>query len=232
MASLETKSNKFNIVINEKAPNELEAISEMIQALNIFTFYALIIHDKDTDSNGKVKTKHLHLVCEKSSKIALKTQINELCNCLMIEKSQISIDKITNDYLPVQYLTHKNDNTKYQYEYSSIVTNDQQRLTELYNQAYRKPLNEQEITEAMKTAYTTYDLIEKIGLDNTKKYLSVFKELQKDPRQRLNEPTLLFMLETYENCITELYELILARTGVNGKLSADRILEKYNIIKT
>ncbi len=229
MASLESKSNCFNIVINEKAPMELDAILAKLTTLDLFTFYAMIIHDKDTLDNGKPKTRHLHLYCEKSSQIALKTQLNELCKVLNVEQNQISIDKANNNYLPIQYLTHKNDKSKYQYGYDYIVSNNYEELKERYNKVYVKPLTEEEISEFLMTDLTIADLIKHIGLGNTKKYLSVFKELQKDPNQAKQTEWIMSTMCDYRDCIEELYLLILSKTGLTAKQQADKILEKYDI---
>ncbi len=229
MSSLQTKASKFIIVINEKTPNELEAIQEKLEDTAIFNFYASIIHDKDTVSNGELKTKHLHLYGEKTSQIALKTLLNELCDKLSIEQNQISIEKANNDFLPIQYLTHKNDPNKYQYDIKLVYTNNRTEFNRRYNQIYQKPLTEEDIKTFILNDSTIADLIDHIGLDNTKKYLPIFREFQKEPNQAKTTYWFMTQFEDYQDCIKELYQLILSRTGISAKIEADKILEKFSI---
>lgn len=232
MASLESKSKCFAIVINEKAPNELEALEDKLNDCAIFNFYALIIHDKDITSKGNLKTKHLHLYGEKPSQIALKTLLNELCDKLNLNKEQISIDKTTNDFLYIQYLTHKNDPNKHQYDFNDIKTNNEAELLCRYSKVYKKPLTEEDIENAVFNSQTLRELTQSIGLDLTKKYQSVFNQIQKEPYQKLNRQDLIGAVQDYEQCIKELYKLIISRTGIQTKIEADKILENHSIFLT
>lgn len=227
--NLKSKSKFFCIVINEKAPNELEAISESIQAFNIFTFYALIIHDKDTDSNGNLKTRHLHIYGEKVSQIALETLLNELCDCLGVEKSQVSIDKTSNNFLYLQYLTHKNDQNKHQYDIAEVVTNNEAEFLSRYNQTYREKLTEEEITNHLRHDMTLTDLIQNIGLDNTKRFLTIYNQMRKDQLETMTENQIKTRILELRECINEIYNLVYENCGYTTTEKLENILLKYNL---
>lgn len=229
--NLKSKSKYFCIVVNEKAPNELEAICEGMNDCAIFNFYALIIHDKDILSNGNLKTKHLHLFGEKPSKIALETVLNEFCNCFNLAKEQVSIEGTNNDYLYIQYLTHKNDKNKHQYELTDIKTNNDGELMARWSKTYKTPPSEEEIIEHLKNDLTLAELVNNIGLDNSKKYKVLFDGFRKEHTETMTHANLIDRVQELENCINELYELIYSKYGITTIEIADRILEKYDLVK-
>lgn len=226
--NLKSKSKYFCIVINEKAPNELEAIQVRLYDCAIFQFYASIIHDKDILSNGNLKVKHLHIYGEKSSQIALETLLNELCDKLNLNKEQISIDKTSNDFLYIQYLTHKNDTNKYQYDFNDIKTNNEAELLARYTKAYKQALTEEEITDHLRNDKTLTDLIKNIGLDNTKRYLTIYNQMRKDTLETMTETQIKNRILDLNDCINELCDLIYSNYGITTVEKMEKILHKYN----
>lgn len=228
--NLKSKSKYFCIVINEKTPNELEAIQEKLRDTSIFNFCASIIHDKDTLSNGNIKTKHLHIFGEKPSKIALETTLNELCNTLQLEKEQISIEGTNNEYLYIQYLTHKNDKNKHQYNLNDIRTNNEAELMARRSKTYKTPPTEEEIIFHLKNDTTLADLTENIGLENARKYKGMFFDFRKDHTEAMTTQQLKARVLELEDCCKELYELIYSHYGITTVEKADQILSKFNLI--
>lgn len=229
--NLKSKSQYFCIVVNEKTPNELEVLQERLYDCAIYNFYASIIHDKDTLSNGNLKTKHLHLFCEKPSKIALETALNEFCNYFDLNKEQVSIEGTNNNFLYVQYLTHKNDQSKHQYDLKDIKTNNEAELLARYSNTYKTPPTEAEIIYHLKNDTTLGELIENIGLDNSKKYKVLFDGFRKDHTEKMTNLDLKSRVLELEDCIKELYEVIYSHYGFTVVEEAENILKKYDILK-
>jgi len=88
--------------------------------------YAFIMHDKDLDENGEQKFLHIHmaLVMSKRNKDYPKlcTILNELSKECEIDGQSIQIDEMTSENGSIQYLIHKRDPQKAQYEESDVVT--------------------------------------------------------------------------------------------------------------
>lgn len=146
---------------------------------NGFEFVATIIHDKDILEDGTLKTLHCHAIIEPKEKgKTLKYWLDELTELLDIDKTQISIDNSNSEYLPVQYLTHKNDQSKAQYDYEAILTNDKAILEARYKQAYVKPIDP--IQEALMKCNTLTELLEATDLQTTNKYRNLFKDLHQE----------------------------------------------------
>lgn len=129
---LTTMTKFIDVVISLKDYN-VEEIEEVGNNLNQWCaiscdMFAFILHDKDvvTNENGEVKTKtpHYHLVAQlKSNKKRLTTTINDIAEIVGVCPCAVSIEKLVSMSGGIQYLTHKNDSTKYQYDVNEIVTN-------------------------------------------------------------------------------------------------------------
>lgn len=194
IAEMRQTANWWMAVIN--APQEKSTLDEKRAFLSILTdtiksyteypFSASIIHDKDIEINGELKTIHLHAFIDTPSKPTKRQLLSELSNLLNIDKDLISLTPTNNNYLLVQYLTHKNDKLKTQYDKSLIITNNEEELSKRYKKTYRKPLDEDELQEEIFVSSTFTDLIKKVGLENAKKYQNCFKQVKQEQEQDLN----------------------------------------------
>lgn len=88
--------------------------------------WAFIMHDKDIDEDGQVKFLHIHmaLVMLKVNKDykKLNTILNELAKVVEIDGQSIQIDEMSSENGSVQYLIHKRDPQKAQYEEADVCT--------------------------------------------------------------------------------------------------------------
>ena len=120
MQNLNSQIKAFSFVIDESITNisfNIEYLLKRIQEwVNIrrddertLEEYYYILHDLDTDDNGELKTKHIHLLYSLSKRVRAKTELNALCDFLFGDckyVNLISIDKWRYHDEGIQYLCH------------------------------------------------------------------------------------------------------------------------------
>lgn len=135
MSNLDTQCKSFNVVFN--IPYRFKIIEDFnicLEKLNDSLsrncmFYASIKHDKDTDKDGCLKIIHFHYVITCASRKRISTMLYFLADSLGYDVNNIDllntiqIDKCDSVPLSIQYLIHKNNADKYQYDTKDIVTN-------------------------------------------------------------------------------------------------------------
>jgi hypothetical protein len=175
-----TKATQWLLVLNSKIKEPQEALIKQLEAFqtcllnyNRFKYVFTIIHDKDQE-----KTTHAHAYLTLYEPSTLKELLIELADLLNCEKEQISLEPTNSDYLGVQYLTHKNQPEKEQYNLDQVRTNNQEELSRRIAEKYK---SEQDIIiEALNTSNTMNDLLKKISLADAKKYQSIWTILLKE----------------------------------------------------
>lgn len=188
MGKPQSKYNYFGLVFNAKkeSPNtfeELEQISSRLLSINDL-FISTIIHDRDTDSNGELKRTHLHAYIESAEKYTEKQLLSLVCEFVELEPVQVSISGSNNEFLLAQYLVHKNDPKKYQYELADINSNDIEKLHKLIeNKTPTKEQQKNAILGEIKDSKTLLELAEKVGLDIANKYRPTFNQIKQEQRQ-------------------------------------------------
>lgn len=185
------KYNCFGVIFNanKKSTNPSQELA-LLQSLLLKSFYfvATIIHDQWSESELLKKertTIHLHAYIETEAKYTEKQFLQQLQDITKYQAEQITLEGSNNDILLLQYLTHKNDNTKYQFSNDSIITNN----VDLYNTKYEtiyksKEQRTNELTSDIRNCKTLLELIEKQGLETANKYRNVFNQVKTE--QRLN----------------------------------------------
>jgi len=120
-----TQTARINAVINFKDDNEINSVIGRLEQFcsSGYTYYA-ILHDKDVDELGVLKTKHLHLILVSRSYTRASTWLRRIKEVTNVEDNQISLQHCDNIVASVQYLIHQNSPSKYQYERSDILTSE------------------------------------------------------------------------------------------------------------
>lgn len=204
------KSNIFGLVINGQKENsnpceELEQIQKKL--LEQFPFVATIIHDKDITDNGETKRTHLHAYIELPQKSTIKGLLEELTNLLGIRAEQISIDPTNNEYLLIQYLTHKNQPSKTQYNFENIKTNDTEKLGFFYNKTYTsKEEEERLIQSSVINSKSFIELVQKIGLNNANKFRATYNQVKQEQHEDLEN--LIKQNQRFEIIFTKILEIV------------------------
>lgn len=121
--NLTTESKKVAMVIeynNSKGkPHKID-----YDQLNMVGFdYFLILHDKDIDKNGVLKHKHYHLVISAMNKHRYSWYLNRVTEIFNCSPNAVQISSCDSLVGSVQYLIHKNNADKYQYDRYDIMTN-------------------------------------------------------------------------------------------------------------
>lgn len=182
------KYNIFTCVFNadKKSTNpakELELLQNTLLT-DIFSFVATIIHDKDLTDNGEPKTIHAHAYIETNEKHTKKQFIDILSELLQIDKQKISVDGTKSNVLMLQYLTHKNQPNKAQYEVDRIITNNKELLTERMNTQYKtKEQKQNDLLNDIKNCKSIIELADKQGIETANKFRNIFNQIKQEQKQ-------------------------------------------------
>ena len=209
MATQNKKFTHWGIVLN--APKEKATTDQVndffntaltaIQNYNKIKFFASIIHDKDKLDNGEPKTTHCHIVIETYEKLTQLGALKEFSNALGISKDLISVDGSNNEFLLIQYLTHKNQPTKTQYDYDQIITSNKEELELRYLNEYQDP--EQKLLETLESCETITELAKALGPTKANSLMRLFNamKLERDNNIQIELKAYRHIAEKY----TELY---------------------------
>jgi len=120
----ETKTNKVCCIVNFNEKNNVIDVLDRLEIFNTYGFeYYAILHDRDTNKDGVLKTKHLHIILCRITRSRPSYFLNRVCETLQVNQNQVSIMPCENLYASIQYLIHKNDNDKFAYAPFDIYTN-------------------------------------------------------------------------------------------------------------
>lgn len=186
-----TKYSSFGVVINPKKEStdprkELVLIQNKLMEQSFFV--ATIIHDKDTNEQGELKTIHLHAYIETPQKRTKKQLLCTFVDLLSINENQVSVSGDNNGYLLCQYLTHKNDSNKTRYQYQEVRTNNNELLKIKYNQKYIDPATQKLYLLAdIKACRTIGELAERQGLETANKYRGLFNQIKQEQGQDIGK---------------------------------------------
>lgn len=189
MATNNLKFNYFGIVLNapkEKATHEqasdfFNATLSALKNYNKCKFFASAIHDQDKHEDGTAKTIHCHIELETFEKMTNLGALRDFCNATGVDKGLVSINGSNNLFLLVQYLTHKNDQDKHQYDYDVIKTNNAELCANLYNADYES--KDDQLMRALREANTINDFMQIVGPSDANKYRGLFKDMKIEQHQ-------------------------------------------------
>lgn len=157
--------------------SEASAVYKRYQGLLIncstFNYCFTIVHDKDPN-----KRPHLHAFIQLYEKATKKAVLSTLTELLNINTEQVSLEASNSLFLGVQYLTHKNQPDKEAYSIDEVVSSNNEEFLNRWAMEYTDP--KKTITEAIYGSHTMSELIEKIGLEDTKKYLPIYRAIKEE----------------------------------------------------
>lgn len=135
MINLNSQRREFAIVISDLLRCGNYTLYEFDSFLNNSGFrYYYIIHDSDISENGEKIRPHIHLVVTGLKRWRVKQLLNDLAEVLDTNVENIQIEEVKNITASIQYLIHKNDTNKYQYDMKKIFTNDKDNLAPILNE--------------------------------------------------------------------------------------------------
>ncbi len=127
----DNKYLRFACVIQCQKKDYSNNLRERLENLSLLfpCKYYSIVHDKDILESGELKGLHIHLITTFNSRIRLKTALNRICNAFKIDDvNAVSIKPVHDFTLCIQYLIHKNNPEKFQYDLRFIYTNAEEEL--------------------------------------------------------------------------------------------------------
>ena len=143
--------------------------------------WAFIYHNKDIDSNGQLIPGHIHFVATRLTPTRIGSTIKSIAEVLGIDPLSISISKTDCFNGAIQYLIHKNDTDKYQYDKTDIVSNINNDDLDVYLNGDLKVDKFTSLLQVITDNTTITGVIKAVGVDNYRLYrnviLDIFKEV-------------------------------------------------------
>lgn len=181
MSTLNTKTTQFNIIISLKDVN-IEIIKNKLLTYlsNYLCSYAFILHNNDYNKDGMIKTPHIHLIIYNGPRKRMSTMINELSDYINVNPFAISIEKVVSLEGCIQYLLHKNDIEKWQYNINEIITNIEKKELELLLNSENGSLTFDRLFQIIRHSKNKTEVIEKIGLSYYRMYRGIIGDIWND----------------------------------------------------
>lgn len=181
---MNTKSKLFTVVLEEydKANNQhvlIRKVVDYLQKEDYITYYAVILHDQDYNDDGELERKHFHLVLETRTLYSKSTILTDMAKELLVDRSCISVRAYDNIKLAVQYLIHKNDVDKFQYDIMGVISSDETRTIDLIEEGINSAeLQIDDLITICEECDNLTEIYKKIGLVNARKYRWVINDLR------------------------------------------------------
>lgn len=178
-------SQCFHLVIQKEDINnnkdiQLEDIKNYLENNEVIKFYAFILHDKDTNDNGELKTPHYHIVIYLTRAFAKNTIIMDIVKSMSINKLIVSC-RVGDIVESTIYLTHSESKTKYHYSSLDIVTNDIYNLNSiLSHQTCLYILSIDYLIELVIKSDSLSQVYSVLGLKDAKLYRAIITDLWRD----------------------------------------------------
>lgn len=180
MIDMSAQRKEFDIVISDITRCYYD-FTDFYDYLNKSGFlWYLAKHDKDKYANGEDKLVHLHLVLLSDKLLRAKQVLSHLADVLYTNVENIQIDEVNSIPGAIQYLLHKNNPEKYQYDESIIETNDERK--NLHN-ILKEDIKRKVLTTKVLYDYVFEDklsrrqLMEKIGIAQYQHYRPTINDL-------------------------------------------------------
>lgn len=185
MATLETRTAKINVIISLKGYDDAR-ISCILSQLKTYCeshsdIYAMILHDKDVLESGEIKTKHIHLVAIlKNNRRRLSSTLDEIATYCQLNTLAVSIDKMSDLVGSLQYLIHKHNPEKHQYDIKNIVTNIGSGELHTYMASDSKSMSIEYLIDVICLHKNKIDIMRTIGLQYYHLYRNVIIDIYRE----------------------------------------------------
>ena len=175
-------SNKENIIDFDLLRSVLSGSAE---------FFAFILHDKDIDFlTGQIERPHIHIYVKTFNRTRRLTYLKLLARNLEIEQNRITIINADNEILRIQYMIHKNNPDKYQYESANIITNNPDYVSQILANDVRPRLTAKLLIEIVDQCnYNKIAILQAIGLGNYTRYIRVINMICREINPEKSEFT-------------------------------------------
>lgn len=185
MDKLSQRSNQFSLVLNDSGANVFQnshhIVYELVNQEDVCVIYcACIMHDKDEDEYGNLKTTHYHLVVQLNAQCRLKTFLNFIIDKFHCNENQVSIEKCSSIEMQMRYLVHLDDFDKYQYDAKDIVSNNEEFVKKCMSYIKFISCVDDLIAICQEYKNNLLKLMSVIGYENYKKYRVVIADIRRE----------------------------------------------------
>lgn len=182
MEKLNQRTDCFTLVFNDSGADLFKSASYIKRVLCTDdklspVYVAVIKHDQDTNEHGDLVTVHYHCVLQVPSIMRLQTMLNLLVDLFKCNVNQITIDKCNSIVMQSRYLIHFDDVDKYQYDASSVATNN----IDFFNRClkYIKTIVcIDDLISVVKAYPNLLELMSVLGFENYRKYRIVIRDIR------------------------------------------------------
>lgn len=186
--SIDKKASKVVFIINPPADAQTfppdfypSLVSWALENCNV---YAYILHDLDITEDGVAKRPHVHMYCEFKSCKRVLTHLNSLATWLGYNTNQVSAQVASSNPAGFfQYLIHKNNPEKHQYEANEIISNLEAGEVAAYLDADAGNCSVTFFFSVCQKSRSMTEVIQTLGLDTYLKYRYAIKEIWEDTRK-------------------------------------------------
>lgn len=179
------RSNQFSLVLNDSGANVFQSSKHIVYTLvnqeDVCVIYcACIMHDKDEDELGNLKTNHYHLVVQLNSQCRLRTFLNFIIDKFHCNENQVSIEKCSSIEMQTRYLIHLDDFDKFQYDVNDIVSNNDEFVKKCMSYIKSISCVDDLIAICQEYKNNLLKLMSVIGYENYKKYRVVIADIRRE----------------------------------------------------
>lgn len=177
--ALSTQTNYVSVILQLQKKQLNYQVLENWLSVNA-NLWAYATHDKDLDDDGTPKGTHVHIkfILNTDKRPRLSTTLNELCRELDFPKDAFTIDHMESVAKSIQYLIHKNDLDKYQYDEDAIHTNLNQKELNTYLYAENDEITTDSLIDVCCKNYRSkIAILKSIGLRYYSKYRGVIADI-------------------------------------------------------
>lgn len=186
MANWNTQTKKHNIVI--EATHDVSNPGKFHDCIwkylaewadkSAYSYFG-IVHDSDVDEDGVKKRVHSHLVLLTPHRVRIGTMVNRIADLLHVPQEAISDIPFESTPGAVQYLIHKNNPDKFQYDYTEVKTNHQVDLMSLLAQDLRSEITTEYLLDLIDGGMSRRDIARYIGLGNYLAYRNAINDFMR-----------------------------------------------------
>ena len=207
---MKQKSHKWFLEVNPEAKCFKQVLSILEEQNN--AVYAFILHDKDIYEDGTPKLPHYHIYLKYKNARDFETIQNHFQGA--------HIEQANDEKSCIQYLTHKNDENKYQYNPEEVKTNEPNLLEYLKEQVFER-FNPNNILTYFNEGATSIMLLYLRFGNAIQPHLRIIQALLKEYSQED------LILSTLQHLSTWQFDL-LGQAKQSGLLTRERYIEIMN----
>lgn len=182
MSTLSTQTSKINVIITLKGLDAQKVLARLkTWCEEKMSLYGFILHDKDILEDGTLKTPHIHLVGNlKTNRRRLSSTLNDIADYVECDTLAVSIDKMSDLVGSLQYLIHKNNASKHQYDVKDIITNLQEGELNTYLNSDSKSMSIEYLIDVICTHPSKLDIMRVIGLTYYHLYRNTINDIYRE----------------------------------------------------